>query len=335
MTTAIAEFNQFDAQMREFKKQYIDVVYDLTDIEQEKRAKADKLAIGKVINKLDSKHKEMKAPLKEKVDSLDGERKRIKDDLLDIQGNIKGQLESHKQKILDHAIMLNNKVLGITELGELDGPLTSNGIKERISTLNSIDIDDSFELRKADATLAKVDTLKLLESLLTDRLKYEEEQAELERLRIEAAERVQKDREEQIRKDAEAKAKADSERERLQAIKDKEQAEKAAKDAIEAGKRQKEVAEQKAEEAKIEAKKQTDKAVQDEKDRREQERLAEIKAVEKREANKTHHAKINNQSAKALVTASKAGEQVITLGQAKLIVTAIAKKEIPNISISY
>jgi hypothetical protein len=329
MTTAIAVFDKFDSQMQEFKKRYDGIVYDLTDPEQENRAKADKLAIGKVINKLDAKHKEKKTPLKEEVDLLDGERKRIKDDLLDIQGNIKDQLASHKQEILDHAIMLNNKVLAIVDIALDTDHLNSNVLKERIVILNEIDVDDTYELRKADATLAKVDTLKKLEGMLVDRIKYEEGQAELERLRAEAADRAQKDREEQIRKDAAAEAKADSERERLQAIKDKELAEKATQDAIEAGKRQKEAAEQRAEAVKEEAEAREKIAAQTERDRIEQKRLAGIEAAKKRENNKKHHAKINNEALTGITHLGVSRDDAIN------IVTAVAKGMIPHITIAY
>ena len=101
--TQIAEFNEFAAALAEYKAKYEGIVYDLTIPEQEKTAKADKMAIGKVISKLDGAHKAVKAPLKERVDLLDSERKRIKDQLLELQSGIKGQIAEHEARIKDAA----------------------------------------------------------------------------------------------------------------------------------------------------------------------------------------------------------------------------------------
>ena len=205
---AVAEFVEFETKLQEFKEKYIDVVYDLDDEDQGKQARSDKKEIGVVISALDSTHKRKKAPLKAEVDLLDGERKRIKDDLLGVQLKIKSQIEEHERKIQEHAEMLQDKVDAIryhAEVGDMHIPtnqLSAADLKERLVMIKSLDVDDSYEHRKADATLAQIDTIKTLEGLLTDRLKHEEEQAELERLRTEAAARAQAEREEQIRKEA-------------------------------------------------------------------------------------------------------------------------------------
>ena len=106
MTTAIAEYSEFEAKMAEFKKTYDNVVYDLTDPVHEKKARSDKYSIGKVISALDKKHDEIKAPLKAQVDLIDGERKRIKDELLGVQDKIKSQIKAHEDAIREHAEML-------------------------------------------------------------------------------------------------------------------------------------------------------------------------------------------------------------------------------------
>lgn len=300
MTTEIAEFKPFESQMAEFKKKYDGVVYDLDDEKQEKQARSDRYAIGKVVSKLDDAHKKIKEPLKIQVDLIDGERKRIKDELLDIQNKIKDQIKAHEDAIREHAEMLQGKVDAITvlgEFGEFETP-TSDQLLGRIERLDEVEVDDSYEIRKADATLAQVETKKKLTALYEQQKKHEDEQAELERLRQEKEERDRKEREEQIRKEAaekakkealekaalermEAERKAKEEQERIQAEADRlvreahEQAEKKA--AEERAKHEEEVRKQKEREA-AEAKAKQEKEA----------------AEAKKKARQTHRAKIHS-----------------------------------------
>lgn len=208
----IVEFNEFAGQLAEFKGKYDGVVYDLTIPEDEKQARADRLTIGKVIANLDRKHRELKAPLKERTDLIDSQRKRIKDDLLNVQGKIKSQIKAHDDAIQEHAEMLQSKVDVFDALLDRERNEWDSGyLAEQITALKEIVVDDSYEHRKADATLAQIDTIKRLEALLADRVQYEAEQAELEALRVEKEERERKDREDAIRKEAEEKARKDAE----------------------------------------------------------------------------------------------------------------------------
>lgn len=173
----IVEFNDFETQLAELKSKYDGVIYDLSVPEQEKQARSDKLSVEKVIAELDRSHKKIKAPLAEKVSLIDGERKRIKDDLLGVQEKIKSQIQQHEDKIQAHADMLEIKVDDICTIGFLN-PWMHIGSREvhcLIKKAKSIIVDDSYEHRKADATLAQVDTIKKLESMLEMELEYEKE----------------------------------------------------------------------------------------------------------------------------------------------------------------
>jgi hypothetical protein len=270
----IAEFNQFEANLVEFKKQYEGVVYDLNDPAQDKQARSDRLSVGKVIILLDKTHKELKAPLKAKTDLIDHERKRIKDDLLSVQLLIKSQIEKHEQEIADHAEMLQGRVEAIELCFTLiaDSNPTSKEIKESIETVNSFKVDGSYEHRKADALLAKTESLEKLELMLEAQLKVESEQAELQRLRDEEAARLQAERDEAIRKEAAEKATHDAE---LAAQKKIDDAENDKLQAIEETKRAEEQAERQAEQARkqererIEAEQAEAKRKQDEADKKE------------------------------------------------------------------
>jgi hypothetical protein len=327
----VSEFNEFETKLAEFKEKYIDVVYDLDDADQEKQARSDRLAIGKVISKLDAKHKEVKAPFKVKIDLFDSERKRIKDDLLDVQGKIKSQIAEHERKIQEHAEMLQDKVEAIRGLTDFRPIVVGDSrvIAERLEQAKAHDVDDSYEHRKADATLAMVDAIKELEIMLADRVKYEEEQAELERLRKEAAEREQADREERIRAEAAEKAKTDSEKKAKEAAeaaeRDRIKAEEAAQAEIQEAKRKQQEAEQAAE-----------KAAQAERARIEEEqRQAEAKAEQARQAEEArkskqkHRAKIHKAAKQSLI------DNGIPEDVAGQVVTLIKDELIENIRVVY
>lgn len=327
----IVEYDEFEGKLAKFKSQYVGVVYDLTDPEKEKEAKSDRLAIGKVIASLDRKHDEIKAPFKEKVDLIDAERKRIKDGLLEVQNGIKDQIKEHEQKIADHAEMLGNKVQAIYDLGEFgefEKP-DSESLKARLIALKEIEIDDSYEFRKADATLAEVDTVKKLSAMLAEALKYEAEQAELERLRKEEEARKQAEHEERIKREAAEQAKAEAERIAEQARLDAEAEAKRKLEAAEKAKRQ-------AEQAKIAAENAAKVAAEKERERIEKERQeAEAKAEKERQADEakkakqTHRAKIHKEAKKSLVNIGLSDDVATD------IVTAIKDGLIKHIKVEY
>lgn len=172
---------------------------------------------------------------------------------------------------------------------------------------------------------------------LAERLAQE---AAEEKARQEAALKAQQEREEQIRKQAEAKAKFEAEQAALKVEQEKqaaiERAEKAERLRIESEAKSKveaELAEKRRIEAELKAKKDAEEAA-------ERARLAEIKRQEdakkaekeerdRLEANKKHCASIHNSIVSDLVAV---GVDDIT---AKLVVTAIAKKQVKNVVINY
>lgn len=295
--TAIVEFQEFDKQLLEFLEKYDDVVYDLTDPAQDKIARSDRYALGKAISALDARHKELKAPLKAQVDLIDGERKRIKDGLLEVQGKIKKQIESHEQKLKEHEEMLQGKVDQIRQFTEFGVTPTTEEVTNRLTQLRDMEIDDSYEHRKADATLAHVEVIRELEGVLAEAAKREADAAELEALKQEKAEREKAEHEERIRKEAEEKARREAEekakaevekaqREKAEAEaaarKAEEDRKKAEEEAVAEAERQKKEAEEAARQAEEDKKRAIEKAQQEEREKQE----AELKRREEEKAKK-------------------------------------------------
>lgn len=255
----------------------------------------------------------------------------------------KDRVSGHKQCIQDIRDMLKEAI----ELG-----FNSNQIQSSINHLENIIIDfEGWEEFTQEAHIAKLETLELLRKALAEREKYEAEQAELERLRKEQQEREQRERDERIAKEAadkariEAEAKALAEQRRVECEK-QEAEEKAEREKREAAEREarlqaeNEAALLREEQLKQQAIEREKQAEIDRKNAVEQERLriereqaakaeADRKAEQERLANVEHMRSINNQ------ILNKLCEIGLDEDQAKAVITAIARNQIPNVSVKY
>jgi hypothetical protein len=203
-----------------------------------------------------------------------------------------------------------------------------------IVTLKGFVIDESFGEFANEASIEKEKSLEYIEAKYTSTKKAEEDAAELKRLQKaeedrlakEEADRLKKEqaeRDEKIRKEAAAKAAKEAEEREANLKREKEEAEQRQKDAEERAAREKKEAEERLEREK-------EAAAQAERDRIAAEKKAEKDAAAKREANKKHQTKINNAVVSGLVQVAGIKES-----EAKEIVTAIAKGEVPHVSIKY
>ena len=211
--------------------------------------------------------------------------------------------------------------------------MPANRIAEQIKMLDVLEICSLFEEFEQEAKIAKFETLEKLRTALVAREKYEAEQAELERLRKEQLEREQRERDERIAKEAadkariEAEAKALAEQRRVEREK-QEAEEKAEREQREAAEREarliaeKEEAELRAQQAAL-IERQRIERLQAAKE------AAERKAEEARLANVEHMRSINQEILNKLCAIG------LDEGQAKAVITAIAKNQIPNVSIKY
>lgn len=210
---------------------------------------------------------------------------------------------------------------------------TSENIKVAINDLENVCIDSSFEEFEQEAKLAKFETLEKLRTALAAREKYEAEQAELERLRKEQLEREQRERDERIAKEAADKARIEAE---AKALAEKQRFEREQKEQAELAERQQREAAER--EARLQAEKEAaelraQQAAENERKRIEAEQVAkaeaERKAEEARLANVEHMRSINQEILNKLCAIG------LDEGQAKAVITAIARNQIPNVSIKY
>ena len=216
--------------------------------------------------------------------------------------------------------------------GDIDGLFNIYTLKASLNALENIIVDSSFEEYELSATKNKAKSIDALKAAIELEEKRIESEAELERLRAAEEARAQKERDERLQKEAAEKAKLEAEavakeasekieRERDQAIKEKADAEAAAKQA----ERDKIAAE---ESAKLEAKVAAERAKQEEIKRQDDEAKAAHAAQEKKEANKAHVGKIRSAAKKTLM-------KFVDEETAIKIVLAIHVGEIKNVTINY
>lgn len=291
---------------------------------------------------LDEMGKTLVADIKAQAAKIDAERRVIRDRLDALKDEVrkpltdwedaeKNRVAGHEQALAEMAQLLHTQAA------------SSDDVRRYIDTLSKI-VQRDWQEFSARATGTADHVRDSLNKSLADFVKREEEAAELARLRAEQAEREKKEREERIAREAAEKAKAEAE------AKAKREAEEAARKAAAEQQRveqEKAAAQARAEKAEADrlatiakaerdAKEAAEKAERDrlaavEAEKRRQEEAARKVAAEAaaREANNKHRAKVNNAAVAALVAGGIA-EDI-----AKAVVTLIAKRQVPAVSISY
>ncbi|MBD9459149.1 hypothetical protein IB241_15815 [Pseudomonas sp. PDM05] len=242
-------------------------------------------------------------------------------------------------------------IQGIKDLAVFDTTPAAAHVAQIIADLELVEINETWEEFLAEAAQVKDQTLSKLRTLHSERAKYEAEQAELTRLRLEKEARDKKDNEDRIAREAaeqatrEAEARAqlvrDAEAQRvrdeqaaaekrendlkLQAAEAERQAEQAKREKIEA--------EQRAEREQVAAAERQAAAVEqarkDEKARADAAADEILRQQQERQADVAHKSKILGEAKQALIGMNISEEL------AKAIVLKIARGEVPNVSIQF
>lgn len=279
---------------------------------------ARKVARAKVY--LDDAGKELVARYKEIPKKIDATRKEMRDTLDNWRDEVRAPLDAYKAKESERVEAHKTAITEISALASTDG-LDAATLRERLAKAESVSLETAEEF-VSEYALAKEQAINALKAALPVREKYEADQAELERFRREAAIAEQVDREDRIAREAaerakaEAEAKAVAERQAIEtaALREKEAAEKRELELRLAA----EQAERRAAEAEAKAKREAEEA-----------KAREAEETARRKANKAHRAKINRTALDAFI------RNGIDESVAKAVITLIAQREIPNVSINY
>lgn len=296
--------------------------------------------VAKCKTYLESVGKELAAEQKKIPAKIDEARRKVWDQLEAMQAEVRNPLT--EWEAVEDARVLKHK----TAIAKLNNWAVEHSdgcaaeLMAHIELLQQVELGPKWDEFAEEAAIAKDKALSSLRATLVIREKHEAEQAELAQLRAEAAIRAQKDHEEKIAREAaeratrEAEAKAQKERDDAAdaAQREREAAERVAleqKLAIERAEREKAEAILSAELAKKDAERQAQEAVEAEQRRVAEAQAREAAEAKAREKDKAHKTAIN----RAALDAFKAGG--MTDECAKLAVTLIAKRSIPNVSIAY
>lgn len=244
--------------------------------------------------------------------------------------------EAEKCRIAAH----EDRLQMLRELSQESPSYEAGYLELKIAEVMAIAIDQEWEEFEAEAARVKDSTLQSLREALAIRQKHDAEQAELARLRAEASAREQQEREQRIAQEAaeraqrEAEAKAQAEREAAaQRERDAqlaaERRELELKLQAEQAEREKLAAQQRAEQAERDAQARAEQAAAAERQRQADEQARADAETKAREADKAHRTAVNRAALEAFVAAGMPEEC------AKQAIILIAKRQIPNISITY
>lgn len=276
-----------------------------------------------------------KARKEEKAASLEYGRK-VEAEAQQIIGAIEEMIAVHKKPLDEieereekRVAAIKDMIDGIKKYGECSG-LGSGAIKGKIETLKTLVIDvDSFAEFELEALKVRDASLAACEAELQVAIEREAQQAELERLRKEAAEREQKDREERIARESAEKAKADAE---AKAAAEKRAIEDAANREREAAERrelEQKLALEKSQREAEQAKRDAETAAQRERDRI----AAEAKAQEDARLARERDAENKNRVHQNIIVTLKA--LGVDENAAKALIDEIATGNLPELTINY
>lgn len=318
--------------------------------------------VGKSKNAIDKMGKDLVSGIKAQAKVIDAERSRVWDALEALQHETRRPLTEWEDKDKDRIAAHEADIAEINGISQIALTSSSAEIEEKIQSLARWHNKD-WEEFAARAGQAQEKTLAALTERLATTKQAEADRVELERLRQERIEREKKEHEDRLQREAadkarletEAKNKEQSDRQEREKREAQERTDKAERERIASENREKEAKaalktqEEQAKRDKEASEKRHQQELADERERmqkkadqeKETERLRLQKieddaAEEKRqrEANQAHRAKINK-AALAAISAITGEDIDEKQSSARAIVAAIAKGEVPHISIAY
>jgi hypothetical protein len=323
-----------DPIIEKVREQVLSEVLDASTEEGRKRIGSVAKKIGSTKVTLQNMALELTEDWRKKTAAVNAEKKRMSEELDALRNEIKAPLDEFKAREAQRIKAHEERIEAIKNTAIFDGySPCSNELKEAIAKLeklNKVNLD--WEEFSARASEVYEITLERLKGMLSERSRYEAEQAELERLRKEKEERERQEREERLKQEAaeaarkEAEAKAREEKEKLEREKQEiaERAEALEKQRIAS----EEKAKRDAEEAALKAAAEKEAALKAEREKVASEKKAQEEALAKREADKKHQSKINNEALMCL-------SPIIGEEGAKEVIKAIAQGKIANVKILY
>lgn len=348
----ITEYKEFHSQLAALADGNAKAVFDYRDPKGNKEARSHIHKLRRTKGAIERKRKELKESVLERGRLIDSEAKSI-------TAAVESMIEIHETPILqieqEEAARVKKHRDAIAEIEANMDPshqsMSSGLINSYLHDLEALEPDESFEEFTAEAISAYKKAHAYLLDCHNKATQREAEQAELERLRKEAAERERAEREARIAAEAKAKAEAEAkaaaerrereiaeqqeaakreaERKEREAAEALARAEREKQEAIARAEADKKAAEERQRLTEENANRQAEEAARRERARIEREQAAAKAEQERIAANKAHRRKINHEVLNGLVMFG------LDEGTAKALIEAIAKSEIANVTINY
>lgn len=340
-----------DPWLEKIKAEALSLVPDLTTKKGRDAIASMAYKVRQSKTALDKIGKELVDKLKEQPKLVDAERKRMRDILDALADEVRKPLDEFEAKEAARVKAHQDAIATLKSTATDLDRLNAVEIAELITGVEAVKPGPHWEEFEGEAAAALLATQNTLRAALEKRQQYESEQAELARLREEAAERARQDEIARLQKEAADKARREAEEAAANAKAEAERQAKAERDAAERrelelklqaeqAERQKLAAEQAQKDAEAarlkaeqDAKAQAEQAARDTEARlkREAEQKAAAEAAElaKREADKKHRAKVNNEAAAPFVGIG------FTDKQAQDIIKLIVTGKVPHVKIQY
>jgi hypothetical protein len=288
---------------------------------------------------LDGIGKKLTDEYKEIPKKIDANRKKIRDELDALKDEVRRPLAEWEEAEKARVQKIKDRIESMRESLARNGE-TSTAIALEIRTVESVAIDESFAEFAGDAAKVKDEVIRKLRNDFEAAVKYEAEQAELQRLREEKAKREAEERDRRIAEAAAEKARRDAEEAAARAAAEAERKAKEEREAAERRELELKLAAERAERERLEAieRAEREKQAAIDAERRKQEeaeraRLAEearIKAEEKRRAEDLAHRESIH---KAILGALK--DKGIPAPHAVAVVSLLSTGSIPFVTVEY
>ena len=343
-TTALAVFTEpakVDPILAAIKK----VVAEFTPDTATAKGRAEIASIAHKIARsktyLDGIGKDLVDQYKEIPKKIDANRKRIRDELDALKEEVRRPLTEWEEAEKARVQGIKDRIAVIQQYVSMAGSAeSSEAISDMINNVAAVEVDDHFAEFQAEAKAARDATLVKLYASLDAAMKREAEQAELARLRAEAAKREQEERDRKIAEAAAEKAKRDAEE---AAARERAESERKAKEEREAAERRElelKLAAEKAERERLEAieRAEREKVAAVEAERKRQEEAERVRLAEearekaeneRRAADLAHREGIH----RAIRDALKANG--IPANHAAAVVSLISTGSIPFVTVEY
>lgn len=203
---AFATPSGIDVLIQRIKSEASAEVPDLTTKKGRDRIASLAYKVSKTKTLVDDFGKELVAEEKKRLALIDADRKKWRDECDKLRDEIRKPLTDWEQAEADRIQRHKDAIQKLRELSALAMGTDSADIAALIAQAEAVTLGDHWQEFAAEAGKAKDETLAILRLDLQRRQQYESEQAELARLRAEAARREQEDAD---RRAAEAKAEAE------------------------------------------------------------------------------------------------------------------------------